>query len=246
MEIQYKFAENKNGDIVHISNAEIGSIYYCPDCKEKFVFKKGKIRQQHFAHNNSTSNCTGEGYLHKTFKKLLLDLIKNYITNKLPLEIYWICNVCQKEHNYNLMNNILDVKDEYNLENCRPDIALINNDGKVPIIIEIVDKHEPENNVLQYCQKTNTVLIRIKLDTINDLENINEKIKFPSNVVFFNQLNCPNARNYLYQQQLNAQIIPNQYRTRQSGPTIDQIEADRARKRHYAIQSNYRKRAKRK
>ena len=245
-EILYKYAENNNGNIIHINNAEIGLNYYCPDCKESFILKKGKIRQQHFAHSNSTSNCTGEGYLHKTFKKMLLNLIKNNILNKKPLEIFWKCNICKKEHNCNLINGIIDVKDEYNLEVCRPDIALINKTGTVPIIIEIVDKHEPENNVLQYCQKTNTVLIRIKIDTLNDLEDVNNKIKYPSNVVFFNQLFCPNVRNYLYQQQLNAQVFPNKYRTRQNGPTIDQIEADRARKRHFAIQNNYRKKSKRK
>ena len=196
--------------------------------------------------------------MHKAFKKMLLENIKNNLNNKSPIIINWICNVCNMQHNGDLLNDIIDVKDEYNLVECRPDIALINKNGNVPIIIEIVDKHEPEKNVIDYCRKHNTVLIRIKLDSIDDLENIEDKIKLPSNVVFFNKMNCLNYyRNYIYQQQLNAQIIQNQLltnstpvynRVRQGGPRIDQVvaEHERKRKQQYAIRQYYKNKSKRK
>ena len=90
MELLNKFAEDNNGKIIHIKNAVKGVDYYCPKCKEKLALKKGNIRQQHFSHNHS-SNCTGtgEGYLHKAFKKMLLEIVKNNIMNKLPMVIYW-------------------------------------------------------------------------------------------------------------------------------------------------------------
>ena len=249
-DILNKFAKDNNGKHIHIDNALSGVDYYCPVCKEKFIFKKGNIRQRHFAHNNSSSNCTGtgEGYLHKTFKKMLLENIKNNLNNKSPIIINWICNICNMEHNGDLLNEIIDAKDEYNLVECRPDIALIDKNGNVPIIIEIVDKHEPEKNVIDYCIKHNIVLIRIKLDSIDDLENIENKIKLPSNVVFFNKMNCQIFRNYLLQhqqqQQLNAQIILRNNRSRQSGPRIEQVVAEQERnrqKQHFAIKSYYRK-----
>jgi hypothetical protein len=251
-EILYKYAEDNRGKIIHINNALLGESYYCPECKEKFIFKKGKIRQQHFAHNNTSSNCTGEGYLHKTFKKMLLELINDYVIKKLPLDINWNCNICKSNHNSNLLRGINDVKDEYNLEVCRPDIVLINDAGIVPVIIEIVDKHEPEKNVIDYCVKNNIILIRIKLDSINDLDNVEDKIKFPTNLLFFNQLRCPIFyRNYLIQQpSIPKQLIQNYNRIRRSGPNIDQIEAsherDRQRKQHFAIQSYYKKKYRKK
>jgi hypothetical protein len=259
-EILHKYAEDKNGKIIHISNALLGESYYCPECREKFVFKKGKIRQQHFAHSNSSSNCTGEGYLHKTFKKMLLELLKEHISNKLPLDINWVCNVCNNKHNANLVFGITDVKDEYNLEVCRPDIVLINEVGNIPIIIEIVHKHEPENNVIEYCKNNKTVLIRIKLDSLDDLEKVNNKIIFPTNIIFFDKMNCQNYVNYInYQNQLlRNQILQNQLlansmpvysRPRQGGPRINQIEtAEQARKRkqHFAIRNNYKNKSKRK
>jgi hypothetical protein len=257
-DILNKFAEDNNGKITHINNALSGVDYYCPECKEKFILKKGDIRQHHFAHNNSSSSCTGtgEGYLHKAFKKMLLGNIINNLSNKSPIIINWKCNICNTEHNGDILIDIMDVKDEYNFVDCRPDIALIHKNGSVPIIIEIVDKHEPEKNVIDYCTKQNIVLIRIKLDSINDLENMENKLKFPSNVVFFNKMNCPVFRNYLFQQQqrqllqqqLNAQMIPNYNRIRQSGPTIDRIEAsrDNKRKQHFAIQNYYKKKSRKK
>jgi hypothetical protein len=248
MDILYKYAEDNNGNIIHISNTLLEENYYCPECKEKFILKKGNIRQHHFAHNNFFSNCTGEGYLHKTFKKMLLELIKDHINKKLSLELYWNCNICNKEHNGNLVNGIKDAKDEYNLESCRPDIALINEAGIVPIIIEIVYKHEPENNVIEYCKKNKTVLIRIKLDSLDDLENVNSKIKSPTNVVFFDNMNCINYQNYLIQRQLSANSRPIYNRTVQGGQRIDQVEAayERKKKQQFAIKNYYRNKPKRK
>lgn len=252
MELLNLFAENNNGKIIHIKNAVTGVDYYCPECKEKFILKKGNIRQHHFSHNNSSSNCTGtgEGYLHKAFKKMLLENIQNNLNNKSQIIINWVCNICNTGHNGDLLNEIIDVKDEYNLVECRPDIALFNKIGNVSIIIEIVDKHEPENNVIELCKKNNIVLIRIKLETINDLENIEEKLKFPSNVIFFHQMNCPNYRNYVYQQQqLNVPVNSNYNRIRQNRPSIDEIAASHAnkqRKQHYAIKNYYKNKSRKK
>jgi hypothetical protein len=252
--ILYKYAEDNNGKIVHINNALSGINYYCPECKEKFILKKGNIRQHHFAHNNSSSSCTGtgEGYLHKTFKKMFLDIIKNNLDNKLPMVINWRCNICNMEHNGDMLNGITDVKDEYNLIECRPDIALLDKNSNVPIIIEIVDKHEPEKNVIDYCIKHNIVLIRIKLDTINDLENIENKIRFPTNVAFFNKMNCQNYVNYVRsindQNQLLVNSIQSNNRIIQGGPKIDQVvaEHERKRKQQYAIRNYYKNKSKRK
>jgi len=257
-DILNKFAEDNNGKIIHIKNALSDVDYHCPECKEKFILKKGDIRQHHFAHNNSSSNCagTGEGYLHKAFKKMLLNMIMEYIKEKKPLEIKWNCFICKQEYNWNILNGVYDAKDEYFMEVCRPDIALFNGNGKAPIVIEIIDTHEPEKPVIEYYIKNNIVLIQIKLDSIDDLENIENKIKYPS---IYNNLICPKCGNYIYQQQLNAQMIQNQSlansmpvynRTRQGGPRIEQIEAsherNRQRKQHFAIQSYYKNKPKRK
>ena len=196
-EILYKYAEDINGKIIHINNVLTGENYFCPDCKEKFVFKKGKIRQKHFAHNNINSNCTGEGYLHKTFKKILLEFIKYNVVNKIPMNILIECNKCHNKILMNILGNCLSVKDEYDMKICRPDIALIEENGNVYAVFEIVVTHKPEDNIIDYYQKNNIILFQIKLETENDLENINEtinnKIEIKTRPDYFNACINPNC-----------------------------------------------------
>jgi len=250
MEILYKYAEDKNGNIIHINNAQSEGKYICPECKDTFIFKNGKIRQKHFSHNHSSANCNSESYLHKTFKLLLLQKINNHIKENTPIEIFWVCNICKNTHNDNLIMGIKNVKEEYTLDNCRPDIVLFNENGQIPIIIEIVVKHEPEMNVIEYCKNHNIVLIRIKLETIDDITDLDNKIKYPSNVVFFNNMKCINYQYHIMQTQarMNTQIMVPKYRTRQRGPNIEQIEAAQAKGhgKYYVKKNNYRNKSKRK
>lgn len=95
----------------------------------------------------------------------------------MPLDVVWRCNICGKPHKESLLKGLNDVKDEYTLEGCRPDIAPIYEKDVVYAIIEIVDSHELEQKVLNYCSKYNIVLI--KIDTINDLENTENKKNAP-------------------------------------------------------------------
>ncbi|WP_162481642.1 competence protein CoiA family protein [Treponema endosymbiont of Eucomonympha sp.] len=253
-EILYEYAEDIDGNIIHVDKAVTGINYCCPSCKEGFIFKNGKIRQRHFAHKNPSSNCTSEGYLHKTFKKLLVALIKDYISRKLPMEINWGCNICKNNHKENLLAGIIDAKGEYDMGVCRPDIALFNEKGNTPIVIEIVDTHPPEANAIEHYAKNGITPILVNVSSLNDLENVENIIKYSPIVFFFNRLLCPNYYR-LYIQKLqnqnlyNSYILNNNYRQTPRRPTlrgsrIDAIEAAQAakeRKRHFAITSYYAK-----
>jgi competence CoiA-like predicted nuclease len=181
--VLHKYAEDINGKIIHINNVLSGIEYYCPECKEKFIFKKGKIRQQHFAHNNTSSNCTGEGYLHKAFKKLLLDYILACINKKQPMHISLRCIYCHKIMRINLLTENCIVKDEYDMEICRPDIALIDEKKSIYAVFEIVVTHKPEENVVKYYQKNNIFSIQIELDSEKNLDNINETLINNSKII---------------------------------------------------------------
>jgi hypothetical protein len=135
------------------------------------------------------------------------------------------------------------VRDEYTLDGCRPDIVLINASKKISAIIEIVDTHTPEKNVINYCQKTSTVLIIIKLDSLDDLEIIEDKIKKPTSVFLLNKMMCPlfKQKAFLYNQRL---IIQNK-RINSRSLKIDQIESERKRKQYYAIKNYYRNKKRR-
>uniref|UniRef100_UPI000ABDD0C1 hypothetical protein n=1 Tax=Treponema endosymbiont of Eucomonympha sp. TaxID=1580831 RepID=UPI000ABDD0C1 len=171
-------------------------------------------------------------------------LIKDYISRKLSLDISWECNICKNNHKGNLLAGIIDAKDEYDMEVCRPDIALFNEKRNTPIVIEIVDTHPPEANAIEHYKKNEITLVWIKLNSLTDLENVENIIKYSSIVFFCNPLLCPNYYR-LYIQKLQNQNLYNRINQRRPisrGSRIDAIEAAQAakeRKRHFAIKDYY-------
>jgi predicted RNA-binding Zn-ribbon protein involved in translation (DUF1610 family) len=194
----FSFAEDDNGKIIHINNTSSEVNYFCPECKKKFILKKGNIRKHHFAHKNS-SNCTGtgEGYLHKTFKKMFLEKINDNLIRNIPMYILLKCNYCNNVMQVNILPNNTSIKEEYDMIICRPDIALLDEKGEVVTVFEIVVSHKPEDNVIKYYQNKNILLIQINVFTENDIINIWETINKNTVIVtrpdYFNICMNPNC-----------------------------------------------------
>jgi phosphoheptose isomerase len=187
--ILYTTALDKKGNLIHISNAVKGENYCCPLCKKEFILKKsGKTgegsRRPHFAHYQTNHNCTPEGVLHFLFKTRLIELLQKYKNEDRALPMNWKCNICGDKHSGNLLKKAASIKGEYNLEVCKPDIALLDEKENVFAVIEIVVWHKPEEKVLQYYQDNNIILIQINIHSENDLEHIEEKITNPDFVGF--------------------------------------------------------------
>jgi hypothetical protein len=184
-QILYVTAFNEQGMLVKANDAEKTGTYSCPICNNELILKKsGNVgkgsKRPHFAHHHLTENCTPETALHYSFKKMLQENIKRCINDKLPINMTWECNYCNGKHEGNLLKKVSDIKDEYYMNVCKPDIALFDEKGKVFAVVEIVVTHKPEKNVMKYYHDNNIILIQIDLDSENDLDNIDEKIKRPS------------------------------------------------------------------
>ena len=63
----YSYADNSNGELIHVSSAKRGEDYFCPICGELMTPHMGKVRRWHFVHKN-LGNCSYESYLHKLAK----------------------------------------------------------------------------------------------------------------------------------------------------------------------------------
>lgn len=57
-----------NDHYVNASNARQGEKYYCPECGEKLILRKGKTKIAHFAHYSKSKCLFGEG---ETYEHLL-------------------------------------------------------------------------------------------------------------------------------------------------------------------------------
>ena len=184
-EILYSTAKLENGNLVTAKLADKGDKFYCYECNGDMILRKsGKTgkgsKRPHFAHKNLSPNCSAESVLHKSFKELTFKKIKENIQNNIPLEMKWNCDYCGGSHNGNLLKKVTEVKLEYNLGVCQPDIALLNDKGEVHAVIEVVVTHKPEDQVLQYYRNNNIILIQIDLKSDNDIYEVNNKLSVPN------------------------------------------------------------------
>ena len=184
IDMLYVTALDVNGDLVKAYDALKGTKYFCPICKNELVLKKsgnsGKgSRRPHFAHHAVSPNCTPEGVLHYSFKILALERLKYHIINCIPFVIEWTCGKCKKTENANITAGAVNVISEIILKDeqylCRPDLSLINNANKAYAIIEIVVTHEPEEKVINFCNKHGIALIQVNLTTEDDLDDIDKR-----------------------------------------------------------------------
>tara|TARA_R110002050_G_C8929925_1_gene511947 strand:+ start:235 stop:1131 length:897 start_codon:yes stop_codon:yes gene_type:complete len=200
-EILHIAAIDKDGNLVHINDAKKGKTYNCPSCKEKFILRKsGKTgkgsKRPHFAHNELTTNCTPESALHYSFKRKLIDFLIQYLSENRGLIVNWSCSICTKDYTRtsikrNLLEKAVQIREEYDLQVCRPDIALLDKDEKVIAAIEIVVTHAPEENTINYYKENGITLIQLNLQSEEDLFKIKEKITNPDRVSFCLIPNCP-------------------------------------------------------
>ena len=86
--------DKQNNKYVFPQNASKKRKYYCPDCNEDLIFKKGQIVIPHFSHK-SNSRCTyydhpSESQIHKDAKSKLAQWLKD----KKPLRLKTKCSSC--------------------------------------------------------------------------------------------------------------------------------------------------------
>lgn len=208
--ILYTVAADKIGTLIKANDAEKGNDYFCPVCKTELILRKsgntGKgAKRAHFAHRSLTPNCTPETALHYSFKNLLANKIEHYIKTKTQLPISWNCRYCGLKHTGNLLKKIKTVNIEHNLTVCQPDIALIDNDNNVFVVIEIVVTHKPEEKVLKFYYENNIILIQINLTSDNDIDDLDNKISQPHKVLTCFNPKCKTCGKY--QQKIQMTII---------------------------------------
>lgn len=198
--IQYEHALDKNGLRVSARLAPKGETYCCIACNDELTLKNSgktgpRSRRPHFAHKPE-SNCSYENYdtyLHNTGKMILFEKIEKHINEKTELFIKVGCEKCRFNGRMTLVDNgISDVKCEYKLEGCRPDIALFDNMEILCTVIEIIVTKRPEEYAIQYYKKNGLFLIQIFLRSEEDLTRLDESVNVIEGISCFLSP-CPNC-----------------------------------------------------
>jgi hypothetical protein len=92
------------------------------------------------------------------------------------------------------------------MEVCRPDIALLDDQGNVIAAIEIVVTHKPEDTTLQYYKEKKIVLIQINLSSDEDLYKVEDKITHPDVVDFCLNPKCLYSDHYKINRKIKIQL----------------------------------------
>lgn len=195
-ELLINFAFDSDNNVVFVKDAVKGIPYKCPECGEELVFKSsGKTgqgsRRAHFAHKSEGgSNCTPESLLHSAFKLKTAEILQEKIScGCKEFILKYKCTGCSKSYSGNILYMAKDVKVEFDMGVCRPDIALLDAKGKVVIVVEIVNTHYPEERVLKYYRDNGIVLVQYKVTEV-DLQDIEEKLHNPNQVFLCIDSNC--------------------------------------------------------
>ena len=159
--------------------------YKCPSCDKNVIFRKGLIKQPHFAHYKSDNSCSyydkpNETQIHKDAKLLM----KTLLDNKRSIHIVRNCNYCEQRNCYyiesidcgNIDYNentkaVVEHKFYYNDSRRSADVALLEND-EIKYIFEICHKNktDEENRPEPWFDIKAETLI----NDVNSCENINE------------------------------------------------------------------------
>lgn len=187
-----------NGNPILPENAERHGNYTCPKCHEPLnVRKRGKgehSRRDHFYHKADTA-CRGftphetESYIHKTAKAGIFKILQSCIEKNEQFTVSWNCPTCGKQFNGNLLHHAKSVQIEKQFEDNadgqdhkQPDISLIDENGKLIVAIEIVYTHDIEPDTWEFYNANNIVVLRLKFETVEELNDLKLKLQNPDSV----------------------------------------------------------------
>ena len=189
-----------NGRIISIEHAQKGQEYSCPKCGEPLSYCKSgtgpHARRNHFKHKADT-DCVGyctphetESYIHKSAKEGIYRILLSCIENGQPFPIVWTCPICRQRFEGNLLNGTADVKMENVVDTARSNVATLNEQGNEIVAIEVVYKHDVEQNTLALYEEKNITLVRLNFYSVEDLNDLEHKLHNPDNVNLCLNVKC--------------------------------------------------------
>ncbi len=206
------YAYNEKNELIHIDDARKDCVYKCPCCSADLSLRISKIpkgqkyhRRNHFFHKSLNENHCSETFLHKMFKEKVYNYIKSKLLSKEDLDFEWVCEKCTSLHKGNLLKKVVNVILEYNLGECKPDIALLDENNKVIIVVEIVVTHKPEELVLKYYEDNRIACLQLFVDDFHDCNNVKHKLSHPNKVNLCPNPICSNCGRY--KQRAKIEII---------------------------------------
>ncbi len=203
-EILYTVAKTESGGLIQAKEAPKGEKYFCHACDGEFILRKSLAgrRRPHFAHKILSDSCTAETALHSAFKQLFFQKIVRLLRGDGDLPVKWNCSYCDQIHTGNLLKTASDVRMEYDIGVCQPDIALFDIKGNLILVIEVVVTHQPEEAAKKYYNDNGIGLVEIHLMSDQDLCIIDQDLLVPTAVNLCRNPKCAICGQYMAQMRI--------------------------------------------
>ena len=124
------YGKNENGVYVKATEAIKGNTYYCPNCNQALITKKGEIRQHHFSHKPNES-CSEEKIFIAIAKYLTIKRIEDWKNNEAsaPL-IRRSCNTkdCLNYVQQKFPKDITHAEQDIEIYGIKFDVVIFKND----------------------------------------------------------------------------------------------------------------------
>ena len=184
------YALNSQNEIVHVREIAKGDSqhYFCCNCGDRMIPKKGNIKVHHFAHKTVT--CSFETYLHKLAKLKFFLSYSKCLEENTPFTLHYFvnmeCTSCQDKLNincafknefrlYDLTKTFDKITIEKGINGFIADVLLESSISTEKILIEFAVKHYSSVEKTQSGLK----IVEIGINEESDLDHIeNNSIRF--------------------------------------------------------------------
>ena len=141
--IQYPYALDGNGQIRHIGERS-PSPYSCVSCEEPMIARRGPINAHHFSHK--VTQCDPDRALHDIAQALIMSAYTEAKEKGQRYYASFLCPRCKRNVKHNLVRSGRLIRKEKAdlIKGTRPDLTLIEANGRPAALIEVVVTHDLE------------------------------------------------------------------------------------------------------
>lgn len=192
-------AIDSDGNLIGVDQARRGQSYLCPKCNQPLKYcAKGtgpNARTSHFKHKVHT-DCHGlsESEIHKMAKDGIYEILLSAIENHRDIYISWTCPECGLDVKANLLKRAKSVVTEKVFGITRPDIALLNENDKPFIAVEIVFKNEASAETIEFYENNDIIHVRLVFRSLDECKNLMQKLQYPDSVNVCYNKSCPRCQ----------------------------------------------------
>ena len=216
----HTFGCNAEGEVIHISDADKGSAYTCPQCGERIVVRNGgKTQRPHFAHfKKPKMKCNGAFLIRHLYRKQATEMLQACLENGQPFVMEWQCPYCSKKYAKDILQQTASISNEYTLNGHTPDIVLCDKEGQARIAIEIIVRRKLTGKLLKMYEENGIILIRLTVKE-HDVRNVESKLHHPDSVTFCGNGECYNFQ--FFQHCFRREIFQQKFKCKKCGKVVD-------------------------